>query len=198
VAHARPDGSTHHAGGSLYLSAKRVFCLVAGVAGRSIVVALPTLMTRRIMLGAGIALLPILGLQSHRQLCIWRNSYTLFSYLETTPEIKSQPVLQDIIYNLKADQLASDGDPKAALPIRENLVHREPENCRYWYLLGIVLHSLGNDAEALQALHTAYSLCQDSAVGRLIQTIQGAFPPGQAASAGGGPESPRNIPGHGP
>jgi hypothetical protein len=159
---------------------------------------LPPRMATRLVLGTAMVGLPLLGLQSHRQLSIWKDSYALFSYLETTPEIKSQPVLQDIIYNLKADQLSLDGDPEAALPIRENLVHREPENCHYWYLLGTVLHSLGNDAEALQALHTAYSLCQDSAVGRLIQTIQGASPPGQAASAAGGAGSPRNIPGHGP
>jgi hypothetical protein len=157
----------------------------------------PPPMATRVVLGAGVVLLPILGLQSRRQLCIWQNSYTLFSYLETTPEIKSQPVLEDLIYALKSTQLLIDGNPADALSIREYLVCREPENYYFWYRLGAVLHLLGKDAEALKALHVAYSLGQDPAAWELIQTIQNATPPGKAASAGGGTESPQKVVDHG-
>jgi hypothetical protein len=171
--------------------------LMAWLAGR-LWSLLPTRMATRFVLGTGVVLLPILGLQSHRQLYIWKNSYTLFSYLQTTPEVKSQPGLQDLINNLKSDQLVLDGDLKAALLIDENLVRREPENYSYWYHLGNVLHLLGNDAEALKAFHTAYALRQSSAMRELKRSTQNAPSPGKAASAGGGTESPKSVIGHGP
>jgi tetratricopeptide (TPR) repeat protein len=91
-----------------------------------------------------------------------------------------------------------DGDPKGALSIKEDLVRREPKNCGYWYELGIVLHLLGNDEEALKALRTAYSLCPNSEISGLIQSIQNTSPSNNARSAGGGTECPHRILGRGP
>jgi hypothetical protein len=141
----------------------------------------PSAIASRGALGAGMALLPALGWQSHRQLQIWRDSYTLFAHLETSPEIKSQPALQDHISNLKAAQLFIDHDLNAALHIYEDLVRREPENYQYWHNLGVIQHMLGNDEQALKSLRTAYALSRDPSSLQLIQSIpKSHYPPGGA------------------
>lgn len=144
----------------------------------------PTAAAARITLGAGVVLLPLIGLQSQHQLQIWRNSYTLFSYLQTTPEIRSQPGLQDLVNDLKAGQLVLDGDLDAAVSIYKDLVRREPENYNYWHQLGAVLHRLGNNTEALKAARMAYALDRNPLSWQLIQSIQADHRPDDAALAG--------------
>jgi hypothetical protein len=129
-----------------------------------------------VALGAGLALLAMLGLQSHRHLRIWSDSYALFTYLETTPEIKSQPNYQDFINDKMAWQFVMDGNPDAALPLYDNIVRREPKVYRYWYERGIAFYQSGKQPEALASLRMAYALHQDPALLQMIQAIQFGHP----------------------
>ncbi len=116
------------------------------------------------ILVVGLTLLAILGLQSHRQLQIWADSRTLFAYLETTEEIKSQPGLQDFINDKIAWLFVLEGNPGAALPIYDDIVRREPKEYRYWYERGITLYLLGKPPEALESLRVSYALHQDATI----------------------------------
>jgi hypothetical protein len=124
-----------------------------------------------ILQGSCVAFIAMMGLQSHRQLRIWENSYTLFARLEASPEVQAQPVLQEHIHNLEAAQLLLDGHLTAALNIYNDLVHLESGNYLYWHQRGLTLHLLGREAEALQSLHTAYALGRSPVTLQLIQLI---------------------------
>jgi protein O-mannosyl-transferase len=129
-----------------------------------------------IMLGAGLALLAMLGLQSHRHLRIWADSHALFAYLETTPEIKSQPGYQEFIDDKVAWLFVLEGNPGAALPIYDNMVRHEPKTYRYWYERGITLYMLGKQPEAIESLHISYVLHQDPAILKMMQAMQSGRP----------------------
>jgi hypothetical protein len=146
--------------------------------------ACPAATAARITLGLGFILLPLMGLQSRRQLQIWQSTYTLLSYIEaTTPGIKSDSGFQDFLTNKRAAQLILDGKPDAALPIYKDLVRHQPGNCYYWHHLGLSLYLLGHYEESLRALQIAYTLCHDPITGQLIQHIQSLYPPKKDAPA---------------
>jgi tetratricopeptide (TPR) repeat protein len=137
----------------------------------------PTSSAGWIALGSGLALIAMMSWQSHRQLNIWENSYTLFARVENSPEIQAQPALQAHVHNLEANQLLLDGRLAAALGIYDNLVRFEPGNYLYWHQRGLTLHLLGREPEALQSLRTAYALGQNPVTLQLIESINAATLP---------------------
>ena len=152
----------------------------------------------RVALYAGMSFIPIIGLQSHRQLQIWQSSYTLFAYLKTTPEIRSQPYLQYHIDNLMAGQLVAYGDFNSALHIYEALTRYVPNNYQYWRSLGLVAHLLGKDSEALKAFNAEYAIDRSPETRAIIQSIENNRQPNEAEARGNRTESPGNSHAHGP
>ncbi|HEV8073872.1 MAG TPA: tetratricopeptide repeat protein [Opitutaceae bacterium] len=131
----------------------------------------PTSNAGWIALGSGLALIALMGLQSHRQLRIWENSYTLFTRMEASPEIQAQPALQAHIHSVEANQLILDGQLSAALKIYDELIRFSPGDYRYWHQRGLTLHLLGREPEALQSLRTAYALGRSPLTLQLIESI---------------------------
>jgi hypothetical protein len=140
----------------------------------------PTLRASWMVMGSGLACCAMLGLQSHHQLRIWKNSPALFARLETSPETKARPDIQEHIQHLEATeaaQLLLGGHLTKALEIYDELTQFKPENYVYWHQRGLTLHLLGRDGEALQSLHVAYSLGQNPMTLQLIQSINTATLP---------------------
>jgi hypothetical protein len=132
------------------------------------------------VMGSVLACCAMLGLQSHRQLRIWENSRTLFARLETSPETKAEPAIQEHIQHLEATeaaQLLLNGRLTEALEIYDELTQFKPDNFIYWHQRGLTLHLMGRDSEALQSLRTAYVLGQNPLTWQLIQSTNKAASP---------------------